>query len=170
MVLQNRLLENSVRSTTHENDMKVYISSETTTNQIVKSHILTEKVLTDFTQDNQLVSKKYVDSKKFIYSYCVTSSIGTPMNSSGMTCSQSGTTFSYTFSTTVTSVHYGISVQHFSIPSGGLPSGNSNYNDLNSFITNKTTSGFNLIFGFGDNSNVADVLFNVDHSVMVYGL
>ena len=110
-----------------------------------------------------------------IYAYSVTSANGSQTNYAGLSCSLSGTTYTYTFPSAVSNANYGISVQHEDIPSTGLPanaSGSTFQKDsnLNPYINVKTVNGFQLHFGFGDQGTDADVPHPVDHSVMVYGL
>lgn len=107
----------------------------------------------------------WVTSGGGAYAYSITKSDLSQPNSAGLTVANQNTSFVYTFTTPPPHENYGISVQHENLSSIGIVE-----TDLNVYVTNKSTTGFTLKFGMGDNSNATDdPLYLPDHAVMIYG-
>ena len=96
-----------------------------------------------------------------VYAFANVTSTGTISKGRGLTLNKTGTgTYQYTFTTPTPDANY--------IVSAGFENLGTN-TDTNWFVNSKTTNGFILTTGIGDNGTTVDTLSDTNHNVTVLG-
>ena len=96
-----------------------------------------------------------------IYAWADVTGAGVLNDGIGVTVVRTGVgTYDYTFTTPLGSAAYAVKPQIYDVV------GNT---DTNTFVNNRTASGFTLLIGQGDNGTDPDILMDEDHSVLIVG-
>jgi len=96
-----------------------------------------------------------------IYAWAdVTGATGVENDGLGLSAVRNSTgTYTYTFDQALVNTAYAVNVQLY----------DAGATDFNSFVNNRTTTGFQVTMGLGDNGGTADVLTDANHTVTVVG-
>lgn len=96
-----------------------------------------------------------------IYAFSNTQLDGTILKGRGVTVNKTGTgTYQYSFTTPTPDNNYIVTASFFNLGTN---------TDTNYFVDNKTTNGFTLTMGIGDNGTAVDTLTDFNHSVTILG-